>query len=256
MVEGRSFTPGLDEVIVGRKLTNRISGLEIGGHVKYQQKLFKIVGLFESTGAAFESEVWGDYDTLSAIFQRGGGSNSLVVRMKDAATIPELDRFIRAQPQMQLQALSERQYYAEQAGPLARVLQGLANFVAGIMGVGAVFGAINTMYAIVAARTREIGTLRALGFSRRAILVSFLIESVILALVGGAIGCLLAFPMNGFSTGTGQTQSFSEIAFNFRITPEIVLIGMGFAVVMGVLGGLLPALRGSWMPITSALREA
>ena len=256
VVEGRSFTPGLDEVIVGRKLTNRISGLEIGGHVKYQQKLFKIVGLFESTGAAFESEVWGDYDTLSAIFQRGGGSNSLVVRMKDAATIPELDRFIRAQPQMQLQALSERQYYAEQAGPLARVLQGLANFVAGIMGVGAVFGAINTMYAIVSARTREIGTLRALGFSRRAILVSFLIESVILALVGGAIGCLLAFPMNGFSTGTGQTQSFSEIAFNFRITPEIVLIGMGFAVVMGVLGGLLPALRGSRMPITSALREA
>jgi len=256
VVEGRSFTPGLDEVIVGRKLTKRIRGLAIGENVKYQQKLFKIVGLFESEGAAFESEIWGDFDTFSAIFQRGGGSNSLVLRMKDPATIPELDRFIRAQPQMQLQALSERKYYEEQAGPLSQALSGLANFVAFVMGIGAVFGAINTMYAIVSARTREIGTLRALGFSRRSILTSFLIESVILATIGGAIGCLLAFPMNGFSTGTGQTQSFSEIAFAFQITPRIVLIGMSFAVVMGILGGLLPALRGSRLPITSALREA
>jgi len=256
VVEGRSFTPGLDEVIVGRKLTKRIAGLAIGGDVKYQQKLFRIVGLFESEGAAFESEIWGDYDTFSAIFQRGGGSNSLVLRMKDPATIPELDKFIRAQPQMQLQALSERRYYEEQAGQLSKALSALANFVALVMGVGAVFGAINTMYAIVSARTREIGTLRALGFSRRSILTSFLIESVILAFIGGAIGCLLAFPMNGFSTGTGQTQSFSEIAFNFRITPGIVLVGMTFAVVMGILGGLLPALRGARMPITSALREA
>ena len=256
VVEGRSFTPGLDEVIVGRKLTKRIAGLAIGGDVKYQQKLFRIVGLFESEGAAFESEIWGDYDTFSAIFQRGGGSNSLVLRMKDPATIPELDKFIRAQPQMQLQALSERRYYEEQAGQLSKALSALANFVALVMGVGAVFGAINTMYAIVSARTREIGTLRALGFSRRSILTSFLIESVILAIIGGAIGCLLAFPMNGFSTGTGQTHSFSEIAFNFRITPGIVLVGMGFAVAMGILGGLLPALRGARMPITSALREA
>jgi putative ABC transport system permease protein len=254
--EGRSFTPGLDEVIVGRKLLARIAGLQLGGTVKYQQKQFRIVGLFESTGGAFESEIWGDYDTLGAIFQRGAGSNSLVVRMKDPATIPELDRWIRAQPQMQLQALSEKRYYEEQAGPLARTLSGLATFVAVVMGIGAVFGAINTMYAIVAARTREIGTLRALGFSRRSILVSFLIESVILAAIGGAVGCLLAFPMNGYSTGTGQTQSFSEIAFAFRITPGIVATGMGFAVAMGVLGGLLPALRGARLPITSALREA
>jgi putative ABC transport system permease protein len=176
--------------------------------------------------------------------------------MKDPATIPDLDRRIRAQPQMQLQALSERKYYEEQAGPLARTLRGLATFVAVVMGIGGVFGAINTMYAIVSARTREIGTLRALRFSRRSILVSFLIESVILAAVGGAIGCLLAFPMNGFSTGTGQTQSFSEIAFAFRITPAIVMTGMTFAVLMGVLGSLLPALRAARMPITSALREA
>jgi len=256
VVEGRSFTPGLDEVIVGRKLTTRIRGLSVGQDVPYQHKLFRIVGLFESSGGAFESEIWGDYDTFAAIFQRGEGSNSLVVRMKDPAAIPELDRWIRAQPQMQLQALSERRYYEEQAGPLARALRGLATFVAIVMGIGAVFGAINTMYAIVSARTREIGTLRALGFSRRSVLASFLIESVLLAAIGGAIGCLLAFPMNGYTTGTGQTQSFSEIAFAFRITPAIVLTGMAFAVVMGVLGGLLPALRGARMAITSALREA
>jgi len=252
---GRMFTPGLDEVMVGRKLTDRIQGMHIGGTVNYQQKRFQIVGIFDSQGGAFESEIWGDYDTLGAVFQRGSGSNSLVVRMKNAADIPDLDRFIRAQPQMQLQALSEKKYYEDQAGPLASILRNLASFVAFIMGVGAVFGAMNTMYAVVAARTREIGTLRALGFSRRAILTSFMIESIFLAFIGGVVGCLLAFPMNGFSTGTGQTQSFSEIAFAFRITPEIVMTGLAFALVMGVIGGLLPALRGARRPITVALRE-
>lgn len=256
VIEGRPFTPGLDEVIVGRKLTNRIRGIEVGKTVKYEQKELKIVGIFASRGGAFESEIWGDYDTLGALFKRGGGSNSLVVRMKDPAAIPDLDRWIRAQPQMQLQAVQEKKYYADQAGPLARIMRSLATFVAVIMGVGAVFGAMNTMYAIVAARTREIGTLRALGFSRRAILGSFLIESVFLAILGGVIGCLLAFPMNGFSTGTGQTQSFSEIAFEFRITVGILATGMAFAVVMGVIGGLLPAVRGARLPITTALREA
>ena len=256
VVEGRTFTAGLDEVIVGRRLVERIEGMRVGGTVQYQQKSFDIVGVFESQGGSFESEIWGDFDTFGAIFQRGAGSNSLVVRMTDPAAIPELDRWIRDQPQMQLQALEERQYYEEQAGALATILRSLATFVAFVMGVGAVFGAMNTMYAIVAARTREIGTLRALGFSRRSILVSFLIESVLLSFVGGVLGCLLAFPMNGFSTATGQTQSFSEIAFSFQITPEIVTIGLVFAVVMGIVGGLLPALRGARLPITTSLREA
>jgi putative ABC transport system permease protein len=256
VVEGRSFTPGLDEVIVGRKIMERMRGLELGGTLKYERKDFKIVGIFESEGPAFESEVWGDHATLGSLFNRGGGSNSLVVRMKDPADIASLDKWIRDQPQMQLRALSERKYYEDQAGNLARILRLLANMVALIMGIGAVFGAMNTMYAIVSARTREIGTLRALGFSRRAILFSFVVESVFLAAIGGAIGCLLAFPMNGFSTGTGQTDSFSEIAFAFRITPEIVLVGMAFAAFMGIVGGLLPAFRAARLPITSALREA
>jgi len=256
VVEGRSFTPGLDEVIVGRKLLDRISGLALGGTVKYQRKEFRIVGIFESQGGAFESEIWGDFDTFGAIFQRGAGSNSVVVRMKDAGQIESLDQWIRGNPQMQLQAVQERKYYEDQAGPLAAILRNLARVVSFIMGIGAVFGAMNTMYAIVAARTREIGTLRALGFSRRSILFSFVVESVFLALIGGAIGCLLAFPMNGYSTGTGQTQSFSEIAFAFRITPGIVTSAMVFAFVMGLVGGLLPAVRGARLPIASALREA
>ena len=256
VTEGRSFTPGLDEVIVGRKLTERIQGMHVGGTVKYQQKRFQIVGLFESQGGAFESEVWGDFHTMGALFQRGAGSNSLVVRMKDPAQIASLDDWIRKQPQMQLQAVEERKYYEEQAGALSDILRNLATFVAFVMGVGAVFGAMNTMYAIVASRTREIGTLRALGFSRSAILFSFVVESVFLAVIGGLIGCLLAVPMHGFSTGTGQTQSFSEIAFDFRMTPAIAVSGLVFAAVMGMIGGLLPAFRAARLPITSALREA
>jgi ABC-type lipoprotein release transport system permease subunit len=255
VVEGQSFTPGLDEVIVGRRILERIRGLRLGGTLQYERKEFRIVGVFESEGPAFESEIWGDYATLGSLFQRGAGSNSLVVRMKDAGAIPALDRWLRDQPQMQLRALPERKYYEDQAGNLSRILRSLASMVALIMGVGAVFGAMNTMYAIVAARTREIGTLRALGFSRGSILFSFVVESVFLAVIGGAIGCLLAFPMNGFSTGTGQTDSFSEIAFAFRISSGIVTSGMVFAVVMGVVGGLLPALRGARLPIVTALRE-
>ena len=256
IVQGRTFTPGLYEVIVGEKIANRVQGLDIDSAVKLQKHEWKVVGIFTSQGGAFESEIWGDAEVMGADFGRSGGSNAMSVRLKPGADVASLDRWIRSNPQMQLQAVSEKKYYDDQAGPLAKILRILANFVAAIMGIGAVFGAMNTMYAIVAARTREIGTLRALGFSRRAILFSFVLESVTLALIGGVIGCLLAVPMNGYSTGTGQTQSFSEIAFAFRITPPIVGIAVAFAVVMGLVGGLLPALRAARLPITSALREA
>ncbi|MBK5254438.1 MAG: ABC transporter permease, partial [Vicinamibacteria bacterium] len=181
IVEGKNFASGLDEVIVGRKIAGRIEGLKVGQRVKYMNKSFNVVGIFESQGGAFESEIWGDFDVLGAMFNRGAGSNSVTVRMKDASQIAALDKWIRAQPQMQLQAVPESKYYADQSGPLAVILKGLAGFVAFVMGVGAVFGAMNTMYAIVASRTREIGTLRALGFSRFSILFSFVMESMFLA---------------------------------------------------------------------------
>src|SRR5262249_45971787 len=162
-------------------------GLDLGSSVRLQKHEWKVVGVFTSRGGAFESEIWGDGDIMGPDFGRTGGTNAMAVRLKDVSQVDALDRWIRSNPQMQLQAVSEKKYYDDQAGPLATILRSLATFVALIMGVGAVFGAMNTMYAIVAARTREIGTLRALGFSRRAILVSFVMESVTLALVGGAI---------------------------------------------------------------------
>jgi ABC-type lipoprotein release transport system permease subunit len=179
VIEGRTFRSGLPEVIVGRRIRERIRGMEPGGTLRYARKELKVVGVFESDGAAFESEVWGDFDSVGGLFKLGAGSDSLVVRLKDASQIPTLDRWIRSQPQMPLRAVSERQYYEEQAGPTAETLKALAALVALIMGTGAVFGTMNTMYAIVAARTREIGTLRALGFSRGAILLSFVVESAV-----------------------------------------------------------------------------
>ena len=251
--QGRNFQPGIDEIIVGRRIADRIQGLDLGATIPIQKHHWKIVGIFTSRGGAFESEIWGDLDTMAGPFRRQGGSNSLAVRLKDPKALEGFDRWIRDDPEMQLQAV---EYYEDQAGGLSATLLFLVAFVSIIMGIGAVFGAMNTMYAIVAARTREIGTLRALGFSRRSILFSFVVESVILAFAGGLFGCLLAFPINGFSTASGQTPSFSEVAFAFQITPNILAWGLVFATIMGFFGGLLPAFRGARLPITSALREA
>jgi putative ABC transport system permease protein len=256
IVQGRPFQPGLDELIVGKRIADRIRGLDLGATIPIQRHQWKIVGIFTSRGGAFESEIWGDLDAMAGPFRRQGGSNALAVRLKDPSMLESFDRWIRDDPEMQLEAVQERKYYEDQSGGLSGTLLFLVAFVSIIMGLGAVFGALNTMYAIVAARTREIGTLRAIGFSRRSILFSFVVESVILALAGGLLGCLLAFPINGFTTASGQTPSFSEVAFAFQITPNILAYGLVFATIMGFLGGLLPALRGARLPITSALREA
>jgi ABC-type lipoprotein release transport system permease subunit len=256
IIDGRNFTPGLYEVIVGKKIADRVTGLDIGDTINIQKRAWKVVGHFDAQGSSFESEIWGDYDAMAPAIGRNGGCESLTLRLQDPKMLAAFDKELRANPRVQLQIDSEPKYYENLAGPTAKALLYLAAFVSIVMGIGAVFGAMNTMYAIVSQRTREIGTLRALGFSRFSILFSFVMESVLLAGIAGILGCLLALPMNGFTTGTGQTQSFSELAFAFRITPTIVAIGIGFAVVMGVVGGLLPALRASRLPITTALREA
>jgi ABC-type antimicrobial peptide transport system permease subunit len=252
VTEGRRFTPGLEEVIVGRRIRDRIRGLELGGTFRYRRRELRIVGVFDSPDAAFESEVWGDFDSL--VGRRGPVLSSLVLRVRDAAEIAELDRWMRLQPNMRLRAVSERQYYEDQAGPVANTIRALSGLVAIVTGIGAVFAAMNTMYRVVASRTREIGTLRALGFSRRAVLLSFLVESTLVGLAGGVLGCLVASSLDGFSTSTANLQSFSEVAFAFRITPGIVASSMGFALAMGVLGGLLPAARAARLPIAGALR--
>jgi len=251
---GRDFTPGLDEVVVGSRTADRF-GLDVGSSVKIQKRDWQVVGVFSAAGSSFESEIWGDLNTMAEPLKRTGGYQSVTVRLADPTTLEAFKKTYEEDPQIQAQVKSERKFYEDQAGPTANALLGLAILVAVVMGVGAVFGAMNTMYALVAARTREIGTLRALGFSRRSVLFSFVTESVFLAVVGGILGCILALPANGITTATGGAN-FSEVAFAFRITPFALTIGMAFAVLMGLFGGLLPATRAARLAITSALRSA
>jgi putative ABC transport system permease protein len=254
VTEGRNFHPGLDEVIVGRKIFERIEGMEIGRSFKLQRRDWKIAGVFDANGSMFESEIWGDVEVVGPAFNRGG-YHSVTLRMRDASMIDALNSELEHDPRMQVNAVQERQYYEDQSGVVSGQLLGLAVFVAVVMGIGAVFGAMNTMYALVAARTREIGTLRALGFSKISILTAFVVESTFLAIVGGALGCLLALPANGM-TAAAMGGNFSEIGFAFRTSGTSLVVGMVLAVLMGVAGGMLPAFRAARMPITSALRDA
>jgi putative ABC transport system permease protein len=254
VVQGRPLTPGLDEVIVGERAADRF-GLALGSFVKIQKRDWKIVGIFTAEGSGFESEIWGDLNVMAGPMRREGGYQVVVARLSDPSTLEAFKKTLEDDPQLQVTVTQERAYYEAQAGGVASALMGLSVFVAVVMGTGAVFGAMNTMYAIVAARTREIGTLRALGFSRRSVLFSFVTESVFLAFIGGLIGCVLALPANGVTSATNGAN-FSELAFAFRITPFALGIGLTFALVMGLIGGLLPAVRAARMPITTALREA
>jgi putative ABC transport system permease protein len=254
VTEGRAFQPGLYEVIVGRKIYDRMAGMDIGRSFTLQRRAWKIVGVFDAEGSGFESEIWGDVDVMGPALNRAG-YQSVTLRMREPGSIRALNADLEHNPRLQLQAIQERQYYEDQSGSVSGQLLGLAVFVAVVMGVGAVFGAMNTMYALVAARTREIGTLRALGFSKFSILTAFVLESTFLALVGGVAGCLLALPANGISSAAGG-PNFAEIAFAFRISSLSLGVGMALAVLMGIAGGVLPALRAARVPITTALRDA
>jgi putative ABC transport system permease protein len=253
LVEGRMFNPGNGEAIVSRKISDRFTSTSIGDHIRLGRREFTVVGLFEAGGTAFDSEIWSQVEDVADAFDRSNYS-STIVRAESVATRDALASRIASEQRLKLEAKSEITYFEEQtsaSGPI----RGLGIFVAVVMGIGACFGGMNTMYAAVAARTREIGTLRALGFSKASILTSFVIESVMIALIGGLIGCLLALPVNGIATGTMNFRTFSEVAFSFRITPDLVITALIFAAVMGVLGGLLPSRLAARMPITKALRE-
>lgn len=255
IAEGRNFTPGLSEIIVGRRIAQRIAGLDLGAKVDILRREWEIVGVFESGGSGFESEIWGDVDVMRQAFRRGSDYNSLTVRLVSPDQREAFDRELERNPRSRSQMKDEITYYAEQSGSVTTQLLALAIFVGGVMGIGAVFGAMNTMYAMVSARTREIATLRALGFSRGSVLLAIVLESTLLAFLGGVLGCLLALPVNGLTGATGNVN-FSELAFAFQITPLAIGAGLVFAVVMGAVGGLLPALRAARLPISAALREA
>jgi putative ABC transport system permease protein len=252
--EGRRFTPGTREINVGRAAVGRFKGLSLGSDVKFGGAVWKVVGVFTADDAAFESEVWGDVDLMMPAFQRNG-YQSMTVKLADPSMFESFKITVESDPRLHLRAQLEQDYYAEQSRALTTVIRVFGTFVTLILAIGAMFGAMNTMYAAVAYRTREIGTLRALGFSRLRIVGAFLAESIALALVGGILGCLLALPVHGLSTGTTNFASFSEVAFKFRITPGLLLGGLIFSALMGAAGGLLPAIRAARIPVARALRE-
>ncbi len=254
IIEGRMFTPGLREVIVSKSVSNRFRNMKIGDQTHLGKGPATIVGIFDGRGTAFDSEMWADYQELMQEFDRTG-YNTAVVRAVDAAAVEAISKQVEDDPRLKLNGKTEADYYEEQTRA-STPLKAFGSFLAIMMSIGACFAGMNTMYANVANRTREIGTLRVLGFSPIAILVCFLIESVLLALIGGVLGCLLAWPMNNIATGTTNfTGSFSEVIFYFTISWKLWGYGLIFAGIMGVIGGLLPAYTASREPILSALKR-
>jgi len=253
IVEGRMFTPGTDEVIVGQRIALRFANCAVGEKIRFQQRDFTVVGHFNAGGASFESEVWGDAAVLMPALNRDG-FQTVTFRMKDPSQFAEIKKRLEADPRLQVQIQRERDFYAQQSELLTNLIRFMGVFITGIMAVGAIFGAMNTMYAAVGSRTREIAMLLVLGFRPYEVMLSFMLESVFLALIGGAIGCLLALPINGIATSTTNFQSFSELAFAFRVTPGALIAGLIFAAGMGLVGGILPARTAARQPLARALR--
>ena len=252
-IAGRMFNPGLTEAIVSKRIAERFQGFDIGDKFRIQTTDYTVVGLFDAGGKAFESEIWVDVNSLASTTKRESYSSALL-RVKDPNALAALSKRITDDPKLHLKAISERTFYEDQQGTASGALKGLAVFISFIMAVGAGFAGMNTMYAAVARRTKEIGTLRVLGFSRISVLIAFLLESVSIALIGAAIGILLALPLNFVSTGTSNWVTFSEIAFNFRVTPDLMLFALIFGAVIGFVGSLLPSIRASRFKIVDALR--
>jgi putative ABC transport system permease protein len=254
LTEGRMFKPALNEVIVGKALVGRYANTGVGSTMHFGRGNWKVVGIFDAGGSSFESEVWADIHNVQDDTQRGAYYACARLKMLPGTDVDALIRRIADDPRINLQAQTEPDYYKDQA-VVANQLRALGMIVAIIMGIGAVFAAMNTMYAAVSARTTEIGTLRALGFRPGAVLGSFMLESLALAVAAGALGVILALPINGFSTSFGNFVTFSTMAFAFRVTPAVVFQALLFAAVMGVLGGWLPARQAMKMQVVEALRK-
>jgi putative ABC transport system permease protein len=254
IIEGRDIKPGVNELITSRRMADRFQNLRLGEKLEINQVDFTVVGYFEAEGSAAESEVWTDLRDLTSARRTPGAVSLVNFRATGPAAKASLINRIQNDEQFNLKVVDERQYYEEQM-TASLAIRVVGYFIAAFLTVGAMFAAANTMYAAVASRAREIGTLRALGFRRRSILASFLLESVLLCLMGGALGCLATLPFNGLSTGTANWATFSEITFSFRFGPTVLLQGLMMALTMGLLGGLFPAVRAVRLNIVSALRE-
>lgn len=256
VVEGRMLEFGTNEVVVGRGANVQFAGLTVGNEIKSGQNTWKVVGVFEANGGIAETEVWCDARVLQSAYRRGNTFQTVLVRLDSTDTFDTLRDWLTSNPQVNVQVRHESEYYAQQSRALSSLIQGVGFGIAALMGIGAVFGAILTMYTAVSTRSREIATLRALGFNATSVVVSVLAESLALGALGGALGGIAAYlAFNGYRTSTMNFATFSQVAFAFQVTPQLLVLGLSYALLMGLVGGLFPAIRAARLPIPAALRE-
>jgi putative ABC transport system permease protein len=256
ILQGRVFEPGKNEIIVGTGAAQEFAGLDVGKALKVGRNEWKVVGLFSAGGGTAESEIWTDASVLQAAYQRGNSFQSVYAKLLSPDSFGQFKDSLTSDPRLSVKVQRQTEYYAEQSTVLTNLITTLGTLVAALMAVGAVFGALNTTYNSVSQRTREIATLRALGFGGSAVVVSVMLESLAIALAGGVLGALVAYVIfNGFHTSTVNWQSFSQVTFAFDVTPQLLIRGIIWATVIGLIGGLFPAIRAARMPIAAALRE-
>lgn len=256
IVQGRMFQPGLAELVIGKNASTSYSGLTLGNTINFGGGQWKIVGIFDAGGSAFDSEAWCDARVLDDVYKRPTNIfQSATIHLTSPAAFQQFKDSVTSDPRLNLDVSREIEYYSKQSTRMTQLITILGGLVAFVMAIGAIFGALNTMYSAVAERGREIATMRALGFGGGAVVFSFLIEALLISFVGGAIGCIAVLPLNGLTTGAMNWQTFSHLAFAFRITPVLLAAGIVFALAMGLLGGLPPAIRAAWRPVAVALRE-
>ena len=256
MVQGRRFERGRNEIVVGTGAAREFAGLELGKELRVGLNTWTVVGIFSANGSVSESEVWSDGAVLRSAYQRGENFQSVYVRLSSAAAFEPFKDALTTNPQLKVKVSRLSDFYSEQSTMITDFITTLGVFIAGMMALGALFGALNTMYSAVAARTREIATLRALGFGSSPVIFSVLTESIVLALLGGAFGGAVSYALfNGFTATTMNFQTFSQVTFAFAVTPKLMLRAIFWAVILGLLGGILPAIRAARMPIAQGLRE-
>ena len=256
IVEGRMLEFGTNEIVVGRGASGQFAGLTVGNELRSGQNAWKVVGVFEADGGVAETEIWCDARVLQGAYRRGSTYQTVLAQLDSADSFDTFRDWLTSNPQLNVQVRRETEYYAQQSRALSGLIQGLGFGIAALMGIGAVFGAILTMYTAVSTRSREIATLRALGFNASSVVVSVMVESLALAAIGGVLGGIAAYlAFNGYQTSTMNFQTFSQVAFAFRVTPQLLVLGLVYALLMGLVGGLFPAIRAARMPIPAALRE-
>jgi putative ABC transport system permease protein len=255
IVAGRMFEPGKGELIAGKRAAEEFSGIDLGSNVRFRDSDWTVVGIFQADGDVHESEVWADVKVVQSAFRRSGGVSTMRVQLRDPSVIGALAERIASDPRLDLQIRTEQDFYGQQSQRLSTIISGFGYLVGVIMAVGAIFAALNTMYSAVTSRTTEIATLRAIGFGTTPVLISVLIEALSLALLGGVVGAGLSYLIfNGLTISTLNNVSFSQVAFDFAVTPKLMTQGLVWAIALGFVGGLFPAMRAARLPITVALR--